>query len=168
MSANSTSPVIDIRKVDYNDPQQAAALVELLNDYAIDPMGGGEPLTAEVCRQLPQRLSAISHAYSWIAWVDGQPAGLVNVFGAFSTFKAKPILNIHDITVKKSFRGLGLSQKLLQVVEDLAREQGCCKVTLEVLSNNDVAKNAYQKFGFAGYELDPAAGHALFWQKFLD
>jgi len=38
---------------------------------------------------------------------------------------------------------------------------------LEVLSNNEVAKSAYSKFGFSGYELDPKAGAALFWQKTL-
>ncbi|MFT5906124.1 MAG: ribosomal protein S18 acetylase RimI-like enzyme, partial [Cryomorphaceae bacterium] len=40
-----------------------------------------------------------------------------------------------------------------------------CKITLEVLSKNEVAKSAYQKFGFSGYELDPEAGKALFWEK---
>jgi ribosomal protein S18 acetylase RimI-like enzyme len=36
-----------------------------------------------------------------------------------------------------------------------------------VLSNNEAAKSAYQKFGFSDYELDPQAGTALFWQKLL-
>jgi hypothetical protein len=38
-------------------------------------------------------------------------------------------------------------------------------VTLEVLEGNQIAKNAYIKFGFAGYELDPKMGKALFWEK---
>ena len=56
---------------------------------------------------------------------------------------------------------------MLNKVEEIALAKGCCKVTLEVLSNNIVAKSAYLKFGFAGYELDPKAGSALFWQKTL-
>ena len=159
---------IDIVKVDYRNPQHGQQLVDLLDAYARDPMGGGEPLSIEVQRTLPQRLAAVPYAHSWIAYVDDQPAGLLNAFLAFSTFKAKPLMNIHDIAVKSDFRGLQLSQQLLQAAEMEAIELGCCKVTLEVLSGNEVAKNAYRKFGFEGYELDPENGHALFWQKHLD
>jgi hypothetical protein len=42
---------------------------------------------------------------------------------------------------------------------------GFCKITLEVLSSNHPAKQLYAGAGFAPYELDPMAGHALFWQK---
>ncbi|MBU3004799.1 GNAT family N-acetyltransferase [Paraglaciecola arctica] len=62
---------------------------------------------------------------------------------------------------------MGLSQKLLEKVESIANNLGCCKITLEVLSNNNVAKSAYEKFGFSHYELDPNAGGAVFWQKAL-
>jgi hypothetical protein len=44
---------------------------------------------------------------------------------------------------------------------------GCCKLTLEVLSGNTTAQTSYQRFGFAQYQLDPAAGQALFMQKWL-
>ncbi len=57
---------------------------------------------------------------------------------------------------------------MLDKVEEVAIEKGCCKITLEVLSKNEAAKSAYKKFGFSDYELDPNAGSALFWQKRLD
>ncbi|MCD8481615.1 MAG: hypothetical protein LR015_02400 [Verrucomicrobia bacterium] len=41
----------------------------------------------------------------------------------------------------------------------------CCKLTLEVLSNNIKAAKLYHKLGFAPYQLDPAFGKAEFWQK---
>ncbi|MDU0356030.1 GNAT family N-acetyltransferase [Paraglaciecola aquimarina] len=56
---------------------------------------------------------------------------------------------------------------MLQKVEQIARQKDCCKITLEVLEGNEVAKNAYLKHGFAGYELDPEQGKAMFWQKVL-
>jgi ribosomal protein S18 acetylase RimI-like enzyme len=77
-------------------------------------------------------------------------------------------LNIHDIFVLKKYRGIGLSQILLKKVEEIAINKGCCKLTLEVLSENIVAQSSYKKFGFAGYELDPEVGKALFWQKPLN
>ena len=55
----------------------------------------------------------------------------------------------------------------MEAAEELARELGCCKLTLEVLEGNAKAQAAYKSLGYAGYELDPAMGKALFWQKKL-
>jgi ribosomal protein S18 acetylase RimI-like enzyme len=65
----------------------------------------------------------------------------------------------------EAYRGLGISQQLLAKVDEIAQQRGCCKVTLEVLQGNTVAQKAYQKYGFTGYELDPAMGQAMFWHK---
>ncbi|MCK5098359.1 MAG: GNAT family N-acetyltransferase, partial [Desulfobacteraceae bacterium] len=112
-------------------------------------------------------LSKVPHAFSVLCYVDDRPAGLVNCFEGFSTFKCKPLINIHDMYVSNEFRGLGISQKLLTCVEEKAQEKGCCKITLEVLEGNKTAQSAYVKYGFTGYELDPVLGKALFWQKSL-
>ena len=48
-----------------------------------------------------------------------------------------------------------------------ARRRGACKVTLEVLSGNARAKALYVALDYNDYQLDPEAGHALFWQKKL-
>jgi len=69
--------------------------------------------------------------------------------------------------VLKEFRGLGLSQKMLALVEKEAIARDCCRITLEVLDKNEIAKKSYTKFGFVGYELDPQFGKALFWEKEL-
>ena len=55
----------------------------------------------------------------------------------------------------------------LDEVEKIAKERNCCKITLEVLEGNTVAKGSYIKFGFGNYELDPAFGKAMFWEKEL-
>ena len=57
------------------------------------------------------------------------------------------------------------SEAWVALLDHCARELGCCKLTLEVLSNNARAVAAYQRAGFAPYVLDPAAGYALFLQK---
>ena len=158
---------IEISKVDYHNAQQVAELIYLLDQYAQDPMGGGEPLSQQTKQNLASALQQRDFMTSLIAYVDGKPAALANCIESFSTFACKPILNIHDMAVNREFRGLGLSQKLLAAVEALAREKGCSKVTLEVLSGNKVAMRAYEKFGFTGYELAPAMGKAEFWEKKL-
>lgn len=158
---------IEVTRVNYQDRQQASQLLALLSDYARDPMGGGADLPAEVKAVLVERLARVPGALSLLAYVDDQPAGLLNAFPGFSTFAAAPLLNIHDLIVNRDYRGLGLSQRLLAEAEQHARGQGCCKLTLEVLAGNQVAREAYRKFGFAGYALDPEQGQALFWQKTL-
>ena len=154
-------------QINYKNKKQAQELTYLLNQYSQDPIGGGKALPKEVLENLADELAQLPHAGSVIAYVDEEPAGLVNFFEAFSTFACKPLINIHDIVVLKEFRGQGLSQMMLAKVEEIAKTKGCCKITLEVLSNNEVAKASYTKYGFKGYDLDPKAGHAIFWQKEL-
>lgn len=158
---------IDIKQIDYSNPQQAADLVLLLDSYAQDPMGGATPLSPAVRETIPQKLAEIPTAFSVIAYVDDKPAGLVNSFYGFSTFAARKLVNIHDVTVLPNYRGMGLSKKMLAKVESIAIENDCCKLTLEVLSGNRVAMNAYKKIGFKGIELDTPVNQYLFWQKKL-
>ena len=139
----------------------------LLTHYANDPMGGGKPLAEGIAENLAANLAKLPHAFSVLAYVDNQPAGLINCFEAFSTFQGKPLVNIHDVIVHQDFRGRGLSHKMLAEVERISIEKGCCKLTLEVLAGNEIAKSSYNTFGFSGYELDPKTGQALFWQKNL-
>jgi len=158
---------IEIIKANYLNQQHQKDIPMLLEAYALDPMGGGKKLNFEVKNNLVKALSIHPGAFSVIAYVDGMPAGLANCFEGFSTFSCKPLINIHDLAVISTFRGHGISQKLLDKVETIANAKGCCKITLEVLSNNETAKSAYAKFGFSNYQLDPNAGVALFWQKTL-
>ncbi len=158
---------LQVKRVDYLNALDAKALVFLLDAYAQDPMGGGESLQTEASARLCSDLSRIPGAASFIAWQDGQPIGLINCFEGYSTFKAKPLLNVHDIAVLASHRGQGIGQALLQAAENHALARGCCKLTLEVLSGNAPAMASYKRFGFEQYELDPAAGQAQFMQKWL-
>jgi GNAT superfamily N-acetyltransferase len=153
--------------LDLNEAVHAAALIELLDHYAQDPMGGGCGLKAEVKAALVDGLKGVAHFHGALA-LDGDTAvGLINCFAGFSTFAARPLLNIHDIVVRRERRGAGIGQVLLDWAATRARELGCCKLTLEVLSNNERALASYVRAGFAPYVLDPAAGHALLMQKIL-
>ncbi|MCF5724918.1 GNAT family N-acetyltransferase [Pseudomonas syringae] len=161
------TPDILVLQASYTNSVQAEAIGYLLNHYAEDPMGGGHSLPADLLAQLPAELAKRAHAFSVLAFVGGEPAGLVNCFEGFSTFACRPLVNVHDVVVHQAFRGLGLSQKMLQKVEEIARQRGCCKITLEVLEGNVVAQASYRKFGFDDSIFDPAHGRMLFWSKAL-
>ena len=158
---------IKIIKADYLNVDHAKDIGFLLNQYATDPMGGGKSLDASIINNISTELSKLPHAFSVLAYIDNKPAGLVNCFESFSTFKCKPLINIHDVIVDTTFRGHGLSHKMLSLVESIAIEKGCCKLTLEVLEGNKIAQSSYLKFGFSDFQLDPTMGRALFWQKLI-
>ncbi|MEI7974535.1 MAG: GNAT family N-acetyltransferase [Betaproteobacteria bacterium] len=158
---------LQIKRVDYLDGPDAQALVFLLDAYAQDPMGGGDALQPEAAARLCSDLARIAGAASFIAWLEDKPVGLINCLEGYSTFKAKPLLNVHDIAVLAGHRGQGVGQALLKAAQDHAYTRGCCKLTLEVLSGNAPALASYKRFGFAQYELNPAAGQAQFMQKWL-
>lgn len=156
-----------VETVNLHSAVHATSLLALLDHYARDPMGGGKPLAEETKERLIASLQGRSDFFALLAFEGGRALGLVNCFEGFSTFLAKPLLNIHDLVVRSEARGRGIGRLLLQGVEDEARARGCCKLTLEVLSLNQAALHSYQHFGFAAYQLDPNAGQALFLEKKL-
>lgn len=158
---------IQIKRVDFLDSQDRQALLALLDMYAQDPMGGGQALAASVRHCLCDELARFPGAISFLALVDSQPVGLLNAFLGFSTFKAEPLMNVHDIAVQPRWRGKGVGQALLRAIEVHAKGLGCCKLTLEVLSGNQAAQRTYRAFGFEDYVLDPTAGVAGLMQKWL-
>jgi ribosomal protein S18 acetylase RimI-like enzyme len=158
---------ISIRAVDYLNPDDRKDLLAMLDMYARDPMGGAEGLRADVKERLCDDLARFPGAVSWLASSQTRPVGLLNAMPGYSTFKARPLMNVHDIAVDPAFRGQGVGQALLGALEAYARAKGCCKLTLEVLSGNQVAQASYTRFGFAQYELSALTGQALFMQKWL-
>ena len=164
--------MITILRANLVDPEQAAALLRLMDEYASGQSGGSQPLKAYTRAHLVATLRTRPGAHTLLALKRGEDSeesyvGLLNAFEGFSTFACQPLLNIHDVIVTESERGQGIGKQLMQAAEELARELGCCKLTLEVLEGNTKAQAAYKSLGYAGYELDPAMGKALFWQKTL-
>lgn len=156
-----------VRPANYADPADASAVVMLLDAYASDPAGGGEPLSAYARAHLVPALAARPHAFSILAFDGEAPVGLVNCIEGFSTFQCRPLVNVHDVAVLASHRGRGIAEVMLGEAERVARERGAVKMTLEVLSGNAPALRLYQRIGYAGYQLDPAMGTAQFMQKWL-
>lgn len=162
-----TTDSVATLRADYANPLHAAALVMLLDAYAHDPAGGGEGLSNFAKSHLVASLAARPHAFSVLAFEGDQPVGLVNCMEGFSTFACKPLVNVHDVAVLASHRGRGIAERMLTEAEFIARERGAVKLTLEVLSGNHGAMRLYERIGFAGYQLDPAMGTAVFMQKWL-
>jgi ribosomal protein S18 acetylase RimI-like enzyme len=154
--------VIRIQAADLRNSAHQAALVEMLDLYAQDLMGNQKPLAEDIKQALPGRLAQTAACRAWLALDDEIPVGVLIAFLGFSTFQAKPLLNLHDVAVRPGWRGQGVGRKLLAAAEDEARRLGCCKLTLEVRGDNDVARHLYEKFGFEG-----GTPRYEFWSKML-
>lgn len=154
-----------ICRVDYANPIHARALATMLDMYARDVMGGAKPLSQFALGSVAAELAKRPHAFSVLAFVGETPVGLVNCFEGFSTFACKPLVNVHDLAVRPDFRKLGVARQMLGEVETIARERGCCKLTLEVLQGNTPAIHLYETTGFVGYQLAGGMGQAMFLQK---
>lgn len=139
--------MIHCRLADLNSPIDAAIIVELVDDYAQDTMGGAQPLSEEVKITMVEGMKNTPGCFVIVAERDGQAVGLANCFMVFSTFKAKPLVNIHDLCVHHDWRGKGIGAALLSAVADEARRRGCCKVTLEVRDDNP-ARRLYEREGY--------------------
>ena len=153
-------------RADLDDPQHRAAVLAMTRAYARDPMGNGADLGDDVQRVLVERLRAHPTTIILLAFDGEEAVGIATCFVGFSTFAARPLLNIHDLHVLEEHQRRGIGKLLLEAAESEARRLGCCKLTLEVLENNDPAAALYEKFGFVG-TYEPGGSIALFRQKKL-
>ena len=154
-------------QADMDRPDHQAAVLAMVDAYSRDPMGDGAPLSAEARARLIPGLRQHPTTLIFLAYDGEAPVGVAVCFLGFSTFAAKPLVNLHDVSVVPTHRGRGVGRILLAAVEARARELGCCKLTLEVLDQNHRALRTYLAAGFKRYSLQPGAGEALFLSKRL-
>ena len=152
MSAGAQSPggpaTVQVRMADLADAKDCNAIVQLIDAYARDPRGGGQPLPSPVRERLITGLRSHPTTRVWLAFAGGAAVGVCIGFTGFSTFQAQPLLNIHDLAVLSTHHGRGVGASLLAAAEAHAREQGWCKLTLEVQDDNAPARRLYERAGF--------------------
>lgn len=161
---------IEIVRADLRSAAHQSAVLEMLNAYAMDPMGDEQPLGEYAREHLIDGLR--NHPTTLIFFASrktdlgsAEPVGIVISFRGFSTFAAKPLINLHDVYVDSSVRGQGVGVRLLRAVEEEGLETGCCKLTLEVQEHNTQARRVYEQYGFAQATYAKDAGGALFMSK---
>jgi GNAT superfamily N-acetyltransferase len=153
---------IVIIEADLSREDHQAATLRLLDAYSTDPMGDGHPLSDMARRDLIPGLQKHPTTIVFLAYRGNEAVGLAICFRGFSTFVARPLINIHDFFVAPGLRGTGVGRQLLAAIEARARETGCCRLTLEVQENNHHAQRVYAAAGFAQAVHVPAAGAARF------
>ncbi|MFA5328683.1 MAG: GNAT family N-acetyltransferase [Prolixibacteraceae bacterium] len=153
---------LSLLQVDLSNSTHAAQVIKLLNDYMNDPMGNNRPMEKSIAPKIIAGLKKHPGFLGFFVMANDQFAGLANCNINFSTFQAKPLINIHDFIVSPEFRGIGAGRFLLQGIVDFALENGFCRVNLEVREDNLTAKSLYKKLGFTD-----CVPRMMFWEKKL-
>lgn len=131
-----------------NNSDHCADMLFVLNQYLLDPMGLGAPLSKELGQQVLAGLANQQNHLFFLAYFENQCVALANCFVNFSTFRARKLLNIHDFIVVPGVRKQGIGDRLLKYILAYSEEQGYCRVNLEVRSDNSEAMRLYSRNGF--------------------
>lgn len=158
---------LTIIEADLDYPQHQDAIVAMINAYARDPMGNGQDLPEQVRRNLIHGLRTHPASLILLAFHGDAPVGIAVCFLGFSTFAARPLINIHDLAVIPAYRQRGVGRRLLEGVEAKGRALGCGKLTLEVREDNQAAQRLYRDVGFDGLESDGGRPRMWFLEKRL-
>jgi ribosomal protein S18 acetylase RimI-like enzyme len=158
---------LTIIEADLDHPQHQDAIVAMINAYARDPMGNGQDLPEQVRRNLIHGLRTHPASLIFLAFHGDAPVGIAVCFLGFSTFAARPLINIHDLAVIPAYRQRGVGRRLLEGVEAKGRALGCGKLTLEVREDNQAAQRLYRDVGVDGLESDGGRPRMWFLEKRL-
>jgi ribosomal protein S18 acetylase RimI-like enzyme len=158
---------VTIIEADLTNAQHQRAVETMTAAYARDAMGNGQPLPPDVLARLVPGLRAHPTTTIFLAYINDGVVGIATCFLGFSTFAARPLINIHDLAVLAQYRGQGIGRSLLEAVEGAARARGCAKLTLEVLESNHHARRVYEAAGFADATYGEATGGCFFYAKSL-
>jgi GNAT superfamily N-acetyltransferase len=140
--------VLTVRPVEFSDTQELRQYLDLLDAYARDPMGADQPLSTAVRKRLARDLAHHPGAHCLLARHGMTAVGFATCFLGYSTFRARPLLNIHDIAVLPEWRGKSVARGLLEAIAALGRRLDCCRITLEVREDNPRARQIYERAGF--------------------
>ena len=158
---------VQIVEANLDDLTHQRAVLEMVDAYSMDAMGDGKPLSKEARSLLLPGLRQHPTTLIFLALRGQEPVGIAVCFRGFSTFAARPLMNIHDLAVLAGNRGQGISRRLLAAVEEKARKMGCCKLTLEVLEKNQRARKVYEAAGFGKPVYQEEEGVTFFLSKRL-
>jgi GNAT superfamily N-acetyltransferase len=85
--------------------------------------------------------------FTFIAEVNGVPAGIALWFLTYSTWTGRPSLYLEDLFVNEIGRGSGVGGALMSALAREAKARGCARIDWAVLDWNEKAKDFYARIG---------------------
>ncbi len=152
-----------IRQANLSDPADASKTLQMLNSYARHPMGSGQDLPDDVQCKVIDGLKGTPTTRVFLAESDHAAVGIAICFVGYSTFKAKPLVNIHDLHVDERYARQGIGSQLIDAVVEYGRQIDGCAITLEVRRDNP-ARKLYTAKGFQTHG-EPLPGDCMLFGK---
>lgn len=84
---------------------------------------------------------------SYIAYINGEAAGLMNAFYKYTTFSGRKILYIEDLYAREKYRGCGIGGKLLDKAKEIAAANDCEQIELKCAVWNKKSAGFYESHG---------------------
>lgn len=114
-----------------------------------------------------QFLYFIEKAHSYLLVLEKK--GVIQGYGLLLFHQGTSLARLYSIAINPSFRGQKLGQKILEKLEEVALEEDCTYIRLEVKVSNKSAINLYEKLGYRkfSHKLDYYEDHqdALCYEK---
>ena len=161
---------VTIHAVDFDDPQQTADFLFILDHYMRGPTGSGKPMDDELRAHLPDALRSRPTVLCHIAYVvmnHGKNAARRpdQLRRRFFHLRRQAAAQHPRHRGPRGFPPTRDRPRPPRPRRDGGAGTGCCKLTLEVLEGNRGAHRAYLEFGFQAYQTDPAMGAAMFMER---
>lgn len=122
-------------------------LCELLN-YLFEQEEEFKPNTEIQSEGLRNIISNSDVGVIVIAIDSNKVIGMVNILYTVSTALGSRVAILEDMVVSPKVRGTGVGSKLMKYSLDLAKQNGCKRITLLTDFDNDGAHRFYQQHGF--------------------
>jgi ribosomal protein S18 acetylase RimI-like enzyme len=84
----------------------------------------------------------------FLARLDGEAAGFIQLYPGFSSVRAARILVLNDLYVTTAARGCGVADQLLAESESYAARSGAIRLTLQTAVANAPARALYERRGW--------------------
>ena len=133
----------EVRKIQPADGPVLLKLIDALAGYEkLDP-----PDDAAKARLIHDLFTERPRVESYLAFVDGIPAGYTFIYETYSTFLALPTLFLEDLFVLPEFRSRKVGSALFRAMIREAHTRGCGRMEWTVLDWNQLALDFYNHYG---------------------
>ena len=118
------------------------------------------PSPEEMGRTFREALAAPESIRIFLAEAGGEILGYANTWTVFSVWSGGKALVVDDLYVEAGHRARGIGKRLMEFLEEDARERGCRRIQLHADVGNAGAHALYRQLGLDG-------GEMLFFRKTL-
>ena len=102
----------------------------------------------QACKMFIKRRLENNDSFIFVAVVDAQLVGFVQLYPSFSSVAMEKLYILNDLFVLDGIRHKGVASKLMQRAEEFANNNQACRLVLETHKSNLAAQKLYIKRGW--------------------